>query len=67
MEASSQPIYTDCDSCGSVDHLEYDCPCNCHGDADRCGLCGRVMLGDDDIYDQHIMSHLAEKCAARSA
>src|SRR5689334_18791330 len=27
---TTQPIFTDCPNCGTADHLDYDCPCECH-------------------------------------
>lgn len=26
----AQPIYVECCNCGTCDHSEYDCPCDCH-------------------------------------
>lgn len=26
----TQPIYTPCSNCGTVDHTDYACPCRCH-------------------------------------
>ena len=27
---TDQPIYTDCENCGTCDHRGYTCPCECH-------------------------------------
>ena len=30
MTTPTQPVFTNCQNCGSCDHVEYACPCACH-------------------------------------
>ena len=30
MGTNTQPTYTNCANCGTVDHTGYACPCGCH-------------------------------------